>query len=150
MFKSAPLHDIGKLGIPDSVLLKPDKLDPEEVKTMQSHTTIGYNILTNSHSKYLKAGAVIALSHHEKFDGSGYPRGLTGEDIPIFGRIVSIADVFDALASKRPYKPARSFEKSIEYILKESGKHFYPSLVDLFQDNIEEIWNVFKIRELEY
>lgn len=139
LFNAAPLHDIGKLGIPDSILLKPGKLTPEEFKKMKNHTNIGYEILENSSSKYLKAGAVVAMSHHEKFDGTGYPKGLKGNDIPIFGRIVSIADVFDALTTKRPYKNAWPFEKAANLIREERGSHFDPEFVDLFIENITEI-----------
>lgn len=144
LFMAAPLHDIGKLGIPDSVLLKPERLTPEEIEIMKEHTLIGYEILANSSSKYLKAGAVIAISHHEKFDGTGYPKGLKGDDIPIFGRIVSIADVFDALTTKRPYKDAWPFEKAVDFITEERGKHFDPVFVDLFIENLSKIRQIFE------
>ncbi|MCK5154285.1 MAG: HD domain-containing protein [Spirochaetales bacterium] len=143
LYMAAPLHDIGKLGVPDSILLKPGRLTPEEIETMKEHTSIGYKILVNSSSKYLKAGAVIAISHHEKFDGTGYPRGLEGEDIPVFGRIVSIADVFDALTTKRPYKDAWPFEKAVNFIKEEKGKHFDPVFVDLFIENLSKIRQIF-------
>ncbi len=144
LFYSAPLHDIGKLGIPDSILLKPEELTPKESETMKTHTSIGYEILKNPDSKYLKAGAVIAMSHHEKFDGTGYPKGLKGEDIPIFGRIVSIADVFDALTTERPYKEAWSFEMAVDFIKEEKGRHFDPYFVDLFVENISKFREIFE------
>jgi len=144
LYYSAPLHDIGKLGIPDSILLNPGKLSKDEFEIIKTHTTIGFNILENPSSKYLKAGAVIAKTHHEKFDGTGYPNGLQGSEIPIFGRIVSIADVFDALTTKRPYKDAWPFEKAIDLIMEEKGKHFDPDLANLFLNNlslVKEIYN---------
>ena len=143
LFMAVPLHDIGKLGIPDSVLLKPGRLSPKEVEEMKQHTSIGYEILANSSSKYLKAGAVIAVSHHEKFDGTGYPKGLKGNDIPVFGRIVSIADVFDALTSKRPYKEAWPFDKAVDFIREERGKHFDPVIVDIFIENLSKIKQIY-------
>jgi len=136
---AAPLHDIGKLGISDSILLKPGRLSADEFDIMKTHTSIGYEILENQSSKYLKAGAVIAMSHHEKYDGTGYPKGLKGDDIPIFGRIVSIADVFDALTTKRPYKEAWPFEKALDLIREERGKHFDPGFVDIFVANRSKI-----------
>lgn len=147
LFYTAPLHDIGKLGIPDAILLNPGKLSKEEFEIIKTHTTIGFNILKNPSSKYLKAGAIIAKTHHEKFNGTGYPNGLKGTDIPIFGRIVSIADVFDALTTSRPYKEAWSFERTIDLIMEERGKHFDPDLVNLFYQNIpmvKDIYNSFK------
>lgn len=127
---SAPLHDIGKIGIPDSILLKKGQLDADEVTIMRKHTTIGYEILQNSPSKYIQMGCEIALSHHERYDGTGYPYGLKGEAIPLPARIVAVADVFDALTSVRPYKEAWSIEEAFSYLEKESGKHFDPSLVN--------------------
>jgi two-component system, response regulator RpfG len=126
---AAPLHDIGKIGIPDSVLLKKDVLDDQEQKLMRRHPVIGYEILQDSPSKYLQKGSEIALAHHERFDGRGYPYALKGQDIPLSARIVAIADVFDALTSIRPYKEAWSIDKALEYISEESGKHFDPALV---------------------
>ena len=126
---SAPLHDIGKIGTPDSVLLKNGKLDDEEMIVMRRHPHVGYQILEDSPSKYLQKGGEIALSHHERFDGSGYPNGLVGNEIPLAARIVAIADVFDALTSVRPYKEAWSFDQAFKYICEESGKHFDPELV---------------------
>ncbi|MDC7218313.1 MAG: HD domain-containing protein [Spirochaetales bacterium] len=139
---SAPLHDIGKLGIPDNILLKKGKLSGEEKEIMQSHTTMGFEILSNCSSKYLKAGAVIAHTHHEKYDGTGYPRGLAGEEISLFGRIVSVADVFDALTTVRPYKQAWPVEKALELIESEKGRHFDPKMVDVFIQRRKEIENI--------
>jgi two-component system response regulator RpfG len=127
---SAPLHDIGKIGTPDSILLKKGSLDGEELQIMRKHPHVGFKILEDSPSKYLQKGGEIALSHHEHFDGSGYPSGLIGNEIPLAARIVAIADVFDALTSIRPYKEAWSFEKAFNYICEESGKHFDPELVN--------------------
>jgi response regulator RpfG family c-di-GMP phosphodiesterase len=144
LYYASPLHDIGKIGIPDHVLLKQGNLTVKEFDIIKTHTTLGYEILQNLSSKYLKAGAVIALSHHEKFDGSGYPKGLEGADIPIFGRIVSLADVFDALTSKRPYKDPWPIEDILDYINAEKGKHFDPNLVELFIHNFSEVEKILK------
>ena len=127
---AAPLHDIGKIGIPDSILLKKGPLDDLELKQMRTHPLIGYEILQESPSKYLQKGCEIALAHHERYDGNGYPYSLKGKDIPLSARIVAVADVFDALTSARPYKEAWSIDKALEYIRDESGKHFDPDLVD--------------------
>jgi response regulator RpfG family c-di-GMP phosphodiesterase len=137
--KSAPLHDIGKIGISDTILLKPGKLTPEEFDTMKQHTLIGWNILKDSESIFLRDGARIALSHHEKWDGTGYPTGTSGEDIPLSGRIVGIVDVFDALTSVRPYKSAWDPEDARKYILDQRGAHFDPRIVDIFDSNYEMI-----------
>jgi two-component system response regulator RpfG len=126
---AAPLHDIGKIGIPDSILLKKGNLDDQELKLMRKHPIIGYEILQDSPSKYLQKGSEIALAHHERFDGSGYPYALKGTDIPLSARIVAIADVFDALTSVRPYKEAWSIDRALDYVREESGKHFDPALV---------------------
>ncbi len=126
---AAPLHDIGKIGIPDSILLKKGPLDADELKTMRKHPQIGYEILQDSPSKYLQKGGEIALAHHEKFDGSGYPFGHKGDKIPLSARIVAIADVFDALTSARPYKQAWNIEQAFGYLTEQSGKHFDPDLV---------------------
>lgn len=134
----SPLHDIGKIGIPDAILLKPGKLTAEEFDQIKQHTVLGYQILKDSTSPYLMEGAVIALTHHEKWDGSGYPRGLAGENIPINGRIVSIVDVFDALTSERPYKEAWSREKALALICEQRGKQFDPRLVEVFETNFSE------------
>ncbi|HET9463389.1 MAG TPA: HD domain-containing phosphohydrolase [Thiobacillus sp.] len=136
---AAPMHDIGKIGIPDLIMLKPGRHTPEEQAIMRRHPLIGHGILTDSPSRYLQMGAVIALGHHEKFDGSGYPQGLAGEDIPLPARIVAVADVFDALTSNRPYKRAWPFQDALNYILSESGKHFDPACVRAFELRIDAV-----------
>ncbi len=135
--QASPLHDIGKVGIPDSILLKPGKLTPEEFEVMKNHTTIGYQTLfsidkKDSGSAFIKVGLEITLCHHEKWDGSGYPRGLKGEEIPISARIMALSDVYDALRSKRVYKEGYSHEKSMEIISEGRGSHFDPLLIDVF------------------
>ena len=139
---ASPMHDIGKIGIPDKVLLKPGKLNSEEWKNMQSHSSIGEKILSNSDSDLFKTAASIAISHHEKWDGSGYPKGLSGENIPIMGRIVAVSDVFDALTSERAYKKSWAVEDAITYIKENSGKHFDPSVVAAFNNCIEDILTI--------
>ena len=129
---AAPMHDIGKIGIPDHILLKQDSLSKAELDIMQTHPVIGFEILQNSPSKYLSLGAGIALSHHEKFDGSGYPYKIKGEEILLEARIVAVADVYDALTSRRPYKSAWSNEDSLAYLTANSGKHFDPACVQAF------------------
>jgi two-component system response regulator RpfG len=129
---AAPLHDIGKIGLPDQILLKEGKLTAEELRVMQQHPVIGYEILKDSPSKYLRMGALIALGHHEKFDGSGYPYGLVGDHIPLPARIVAVADVYDALTSKRPYKAAWLSEEAFKYLQAHRESHFDPALVDAF------------------
>ncbi|TMG71527.1 MAG: HD domain-containing protein, partial [Betaproteobacteria bacterium] len=126
---AAPMHDIGKIGIPDRILQNPGRLDGEDLRVMQSHARIGYDMLKDSSSGYLQMAAVIALGHHEKYDGSGYPTGLKGDHIPLEARIVAIADVYDALTSVRPYKPAWPVEDALIYMEKQAGKHFDPRLV---------------------
>ncbi|MCK6412660.1 MAG: response regulator [Azonexus sp.] len=130
LLEAAPLHDVGKIGIPDAILLKPARLTPEEFEIMKQHARMGYELLKDSASEILHAGAEIALSHHEKFDGSGYPNALAGEQIPIFGRIVAVADVFDALTSERPYKPAWTLEDAVGLLKEGRGAHFDPACVD--------------------
>ncbi len=137
--KVAPLHDIGKIGIPDKILLKPGRYTTEETLVMQTHTTIGFDILKDSSSRFIELGSIIALGHHEKYDGSGYPRGLSGNNIPMEARIVAVADVYDALTSTRPYKQAWPSSAAVEYILTESGKHFDPSCVQAFLSRIDAI-----------
>jgi putative two-component system response regulator len=129
---ATPMHDIGKIGIPDRILLKPGKLDPDEWAVMQQHTIIGARILEGSTTGIIRLGETVALTHHEKWDGSGYPKRLKGKQIPLVGRIVAIADVFDALTSKRPYKEAFSLERSYEIIRQGRGTHFDPAVVDVF------------------
>ncbi len=141
--QASPMHDIGKIGIPDHILLKPDGLTSEENRIMQTHTLIGHDILIKSHSPYLQTAARIALSHHERFDGTGYPLGLAGEDIPIEARIVALADAFDALTSSRPYKRPWGFIESLDYLQQQSGSHFDPACVDALMrcsDRIERIY----------
>ena len=142
ILNAAPMHDIGKIGIPDSVLLKPGKLDADEWKTMQTHVDIGVEILSGSNSKLMDMAAEIAQNHHEKWDGTGYPNGLKGEDIPITGRIVAIADVFDALTTARPYKEAWPVEKATAFLNEQSGKHFEPRLVELFLEILPDILSI--------
>ena len=137
MEQAAPLHDIGKIGISDTILLKPGKLTTEEFELMKSHTTIGAGILSGSSSPWLHMAEVIALSHHERWEGTGYPHGLAGEDIPIEGRIVAIVDVFDALVNERPYKKAWPVADALEEIRKMEGRYFDPAVVKAFFKIIE-------------
>jgi response regulator RpfG family c-di-GMP phosphodiesterase len=136
---AAPMHDIGKVATPDGILLKPGPLTSDEFEVMKQHTTAGYEILKDSASEMLALAAEIALTHHERFDGAGYPRGLRGSEIPLSGRLCSIADVFDALTSIRPYKEAWTIEAAVENIDAATGKQFDPELVDLFHRSFEEI-----------
>jgi putative two-component system response regulator len=136
---SSPLHDIGKIAIPDAILLKPSKLNAEEFEIVKTHTTLGGKMLSGSDSVFLRMAQTIALNHHEQWDGSGYPGGLKGEDIPLIGRIASIADVFDALTSSRPYKKAWSRDEAIAEIKRLKGKHFDPKLVGAFDDAVKEV-----------
>jgi putative two-component system response regulator len=129
---AAPMHDIGKIGIPDKILLKPAKLDPDESMIMEQHTVIGGKILEAADADVIRLGEIIALTHHEKWDGTGYPKGLKGGEIPLVGRIVAIVDVFDALTSKRPYKEPFSLNKSYGIIKEGSGTHFDPNIADAF------------------
>lgn len=139
LLEAAPMHDIGKVGIPDNILLKPGKLDDSEFAVMRGHPAIGHGILSNSRSPILDAAATIAISHHEKFDGSGYPNGLQGEAIPLYGRIVAVADVFDALTSARPYKPAWEINKAREFMIAQRGSHFDPACIDAFFVRWEDV-----------
>jgi len=132
LLHAAPMHDVGKIGIPDRILQKPGPLDPEEWKVMQSHALIGAEIIGEHDGGMLALARNIALSHHEKWDGSGYPYGLAGDAIPLEGRICAVADVFDALTSVRPYKKAWTEEEAIKLLVDQKGKHFDPALVDLF------------------
>ena len=136
---SSMLHDIGKVGVPDGILLKPGKLTPEEWKTMKKHTILGWTILNKAdrelgEQSFLTLAACVALHHHERYDGTGYPHGLAGEDIPLSARIVSIADVYDALTKKRPYKDPWSHEQAIEEIAGQKERQFCPVLVDILLD----------------
>jgi response regulator RpfG family c-di-GMP phosphodiesterase len=140
--QASPMHDVGKVGIPDGILLKPDKLTPEEFTIMKTHTTIGYNIFCQSPREIVQAAATIAYEHHERWAGGGYPQGLVGEDIHIFGRITAIADVFDALASRRSYKKPWSNEEVFKFILENRGTHFDPTLVDAFLELKDQIINI--------
>ena len=143
LLHAAPMHDIGKIGIADSIMLKPGKLTDEEFATMKNHPEIGAEIIGDcGDSLLLKVAKSVSLTHHEKWDGSGYPKGLAGEDIPIEGRICAIADVFDALTSKRPYKGAWSIEKTIDFLQSQKGMHFDPRLVDLMIEIMPKILDI--------
>ncbi|ENN97376.1 MULTISPECIES: two-component system response regulator [Pseudoalteromonas] len=137
--QAAPMHDVGKIGIPDAILLKPGRLTPDEFDHMKQHAAIGAQILANSSSPLLQLAHKLAIEHHEKWDGSGYPNGLKGEQISVEGRIVAIADVFDALTSKRPYKEAWGVEEALENMQAQAGKHFDPHLINLFVNKLDAI-----------
>lgn len=137
MLNASPLHDIGKIAIPDSILLKPGPLTDVERTTMQTHAAKGAAILCSSNNELIEMAAEIALSHHEKWDGSGYPNALVAEAIPESGRIVAVADVFDALTSQRPYKPAWEVARAVDFIRQQSGRHFDPTVVEIFCDSID-------------
>ncbi|AWK89483.1 HD-GYP domain-containing protein [Azospirillum thermophilum] len=139
---AAPMHDVGKIGIPDSVLLKPGPLTQEEVAVMRQHTVYGYEILAGSSSPLLTVAAEIALTHHEQFDGSGYPQGLAGTEIPLVGRITALADVFDALTSVRPYKPAWPLATARRHIVEHSGSHFDPDCVQVLVERWDEVCGI--------
>lgn len=136
---AAPLHDVGKVGIPDAVLNKPGKLTDEEFEIIKTHAHIGYDMLKVAKGRIMQAAAIIALQHHEKFDGTGYPHGLKGKDIHIFGRICGLADVFDALGVERVYKPAWELEKILDLFREQRGRHFDPEILDVFFANLDEI-----------
>ncbi len=147
ILNTSPLHDIGKVAIPDTILLKPGKLDPDEFELMKNHTILGGQMLAGGDSVFLKMAETIALTHHERFDGTGYPYGLKGEDIPLIGRICAICDVFDALTSVRPYKKAWTLPNSFAEIGKCSGTHFDPKLAQAFLDirkNVEYIFELYQ------
>jgi len=135
----SPMHDIGKIAIPDEILKKPAPYEPAEFEIMKTHTDKGYNMLKGSTKELLKNASIVAYQHHEKWDGTGYPEGLKGEEIHIYGRITAIADVFDALGSDRVYKKAWNDEKIFNLFKEERGKHFDPKLVDIFFDKIDDI-----------
>lgn len=139
---AAPMHDVGKIGIPDSILLKPGKLTDQEFDIIKTHTSIGFKILGGSRSEILNLAAEIALTHHEKWNGKGYPKGLARTQIPLAGRIVAISDVFDALSSKRPYKDPMSVGKATKIIGKERGEHFDPELADVFLNNMDAVLKI--------
>lgn len=139
LMMAAPMHDIGKIGIADKILLKPGKLTDAEYEVMKTHAQIGAEILSNPSSHLIELAHSVAITHHEKWDGTGYPNGLSGEDIPIEGRIVALVDVFDALTSERPYKKAWPIEEAISYIMEESGKHFDPALPPLLKQELDKI-----------
>jgi len=136
---AAPMHDIGKVGIPDAVLLKPGPLTADERAIMQRHPQIGADILAGSESSLLQAGAVIAISHHERYDGGGYPYGLVGDAIPLYGRIVAVADVFDALTTARPYKQGWELARAVEYMQAQRGGHFDPDCVDALLAELDAV-----------
>lgn len=143
LLHAAPMHDIGKIGIADSIMLKPGKLTDEEFSTMQKHPEIGAEIIGDcGDSILLNVAKSVSLTHHEKWDGTGYPKGLAGEDIPIEGRICAIADVFDALTSKRPYKDAWSIEDTVAFLKEQKGKHFEPKLVDSMIEILPKILDI--------
>lgn len=139
VFAAAPMHDVGKIAIPDAILLKPGKLTEAEFDVMKAHAWHGYDLLAGSNAPILQVGAEIAYTHHEKYDGSGYPRHLAGEDIPIFGRIVAVADVFDALTTARPYKRAWPFETARQFLEDGKGAHFDPGCVKAFIEAWDEV-----------
>ncbi|MBV1933199.1 MAG: DUF3369 domain-containing protein [Parvibaculaceae bacterium] len=147
---ASPLHDIGKIAIPDAILNKPGKLNAEEWEIMQTHAILGYDMLKSSNRQILKAGAIIARDHHEKWNGKGYPAGKTGEDIDIMGRITAVADVFDALGSDRCYKQAWPIEKVLALFREERGEHFDPRLVDLLFENLEDVCAIREQHSDEY
>jgi putative two-component system response regulator len=136
---ASPMHDVGKVALPDHILLSRTTLTPDERREMERHTVIGHQILSGSGSALLELGATIALTHHEKWDGSGYPRGLAGNAIPLEGQVAAVADVFDALTSERPYRPAFPIEQAVEILRAERGQHFGLRLVDLFLENVDEL-----------
>ncbi|MEH6593512.1 MAG: two-component system response regulator [Halioglobus sp.] len=142
LLDAAPMHDIGKIGIPDRILQKASALDPDEWRIMQTHTDMGTKIIGDDPSELLRMARQVAATHHECWDGTGYPLGLKGENIPLVGRIVAVADVFDALTSKRPYKNAWTIEDSIDYLQAQAGKQFDPVLIRLFIENLEQIRNL--------
>jgi two-component system response regulator RpfG len=139
---AAPLHDIGKIAIPDAVLMKPGPLDEHERRRMQLHPQIGFDLLKDSQNRLIQAGARIALHHHERYDGRGYPQGLSGTEIPIEARVVTVADVFDALISPRPYKEAWSIQRALEYIGEQSGKLLDPNCVQALLDNLPRLYEI--------
>jgi putative two-component system response regulator len=146
---ASPMHDIGKIGIPDRILLKNGPLNDEEWAIMRMHTVFGCQILEGSNIGFLRLGEVIARTHHEKWDGSGYPDGLAGTQIPLAGRIVAVADVFDALMSKRPYKPPLTVEQTVDIIKAGAGTHFDPTVVAAFLENLPDVIKLWKNAQAE-
>lgn len=142
VFLASPMHDIGKIAIPENILHKPGKLTDDEMTIMKTHAEKGYELLKSSKRRLTTAASIIAREHHEKWDGTGYPRGLKGEEIHIYGRIVALADVFDALTHKRQYKDAWSTDDAVEYIKSHSGSHFDPALVEIFVDNLPDFLSI--------
>ncbi|MBF0293693.1 MAG: response regulator [Magnetococcales bacterium] len=142
ILNATPMHDVGKIGVPDAILLKPGRLTPEEFSVIKTHTTIGGNILAGYHDEPLVTAQRIALTHHEKWNGGGYPAGLSREEIPIESRICAVADVFDALTSRRPYKDAWPVEQAVALIVGERGAHFDPQVVDAFMAGMETILTI--------
>ncbi|NIR29487.1 MAG: response regulator [Gammaproteobacteria bacterium] len=137
--KAAPMHDVGKIGIPDRVLGNATDLSPDDWEIMKTHVTIGYDILRGSPSTYLKTGAIVALRHHERYNGEGYPDGLKGEEIPLIARIVAVADVYDALVTERPYKKAWSMQQAIDYLVAQKDAYFDPKCVDAFVSRLDQV-----------
>ena len=139
---AAPMHDVGKVGIPDMILLKPDRLTEGEFAIMKQHAVFGWEILKDSPSRLVRLAAEIARSHHEKYDGTGYPAGLTGEAIPLEGRIVAVADVYDALTSTRPYKQPWPVNQAVDFLREQSGRHFDPACVVAFLEEMDEVLRI--------
>ncbi len=139
---AVPMHDVGKIGIPDGILLKKGRLTDKEFQVMTSHTTIGANILAESNAETLRVAHQIALCHHEKWNGKGYPQGFSGQNIPLLGRVVALTDTFDALTSRRPYKDPYPVEVACDIIKKERGQHFDPDVVDIFFENLDEMLKI--------
>ena len=138
IFRAAPMHDVGKIAIPDHILLKPGRLDDDELVIMRTHSEKGFEILKGSKSGLLDTAAIIALTHHEKWDGTGYPKRIKGQDIPLFGRIVTVADVFDALTTERPYKRAWEIEQAVQFLQDNAGSHFDPTCIQAFLDRLDD------------
>lgn len=144
IFRAAPMHDVGKLGIADEILLKPGKLTEDEFAAMKTHAEMGHAILKDSPSQLLSIAAEIALSHHEAFDGTGYPHGLMGTDIPLVGRVVAVADVFDALTTARPYKDPWPLEKAVDYIREQAGRQFDPRCAEALLERLDDVTGIMK------
>ena len=149
LFHATPMHDVGKIGISDKILFKPGKLNQEEFSLMKTHSDIGAKLLSGNNSNLLRVAKSVALTHHEKWDGSGYPGGLKREEIPLAGRIVAICDVFDALTSERPYKKAWSFKRAMQELHMGRGTHFDPQLVNVFIHKLPQIKKVYQQRKLQ-